>query len=69
MLMQGFIIMIIGMFVVFVFLWIMVIVMNCMTFIFKFFPEELEINNQNGKNDKIEEIAVIIASAKKFLKK
>jgi len=73
MLIDGLILMIVGMSVVFIFLTIMVIVMNCMTGIFqlysKLFPEKKEESGMLEKViDKNDEIAVVVAAVKAYVK-
>ncbi len=72
MLMDGFIFMVIGMSMVFVFLLIMVLLMRGMTFFMKFLPAEaqsLPASKKEMRNVGLEEIAIAVAIAKKTMKK
>jgi len=64
----GWIITGVGMLVVFLFLLLIVIVMNIMSgIVLKFFPEKEEpVKQSKGKSDNAAEIAVAIAAAKAF---
>jgi sodium pump decarboxylase gamma subunit len=72
MLMDGFIFMVIGMTVVFVFLIIMVLLMRGVAFFMKFLPAEapsLPAAKKEIRNAGLEEIAIAVAIAKKSMKK
>jgi len=67
MLLDGLIVMAIGMGVVFAFLTIMVMVMNISAGIFKLFPEKVQAESKINKViEKNDEIAIVIAAVKAF---
>jgi sodium pump decarboxylase gamma subunit len=67
MLLDGLIIMAIGMGVVFLFLTLMVIVMNISANIFKLFPEEVQTESKiNRVIEQNDEIAIVVAAVKAF---
>ena len=69
MLMQGCIFMIVGMTIVFLFLGIMVLVINLMAYLVKFFPEKEDdkIDSVSKVTTGMDEIAVAIAAARKAI--
>lgn len=70
--MDGLIFMVIGMTAVFLFLTIMVFLMNGMKFFMKFLPAETEDLSGTGKKNqdlRLEEIAIAVAIAKKSMEK
>jgi sodium pump decarboxylase gamma subunit len=72
MLTEGFIIMIIGMAIVFLFLAIVIAIMYCFKFFIKFLPvdnENTSSANTENQDLAIEEIAVAVAAIKKYMKK
>ncbi len=69
MLIQGLIVMLIGMATVFLFLGIMVILMNSTAFFMKFFPEEKHsVSPKTEQKPGLEEIAIAVAAIKKSMK-